>query len=593
MTGYWVLDGRDGWRPPRALEAFIERGEPSVAVDFGSMASTHTQAFREAVLEGIRLSGMRAIVDQRGDTPAAAESADAIHLSHDVPHHWLLPRVGSLVHHGGAGTTASALHAGIPSVIVPHLYDQYFWAERCERLGVAARPIPLRRFNSRRLAEAIRRTMSDRSLNERAQGLARRLSGDDGAGRAVRLVEEYVGASGPRRNGVNRAPAASLAIPRSSKEATPEWLSQALADAGVLESGRVASTTVEQAGEGQGFVGRAYRISCSYEGVDPSGLPRTLVLKLPTDDERQRQVFVESGLYEREVRFYQELSSTSPLPTPRCYFAGWEPDAGSFALLLEDLNPARPGDPIQGCSPDGVRAALDVIRRLHIRWWQDEGLEGFEWIPPVNNGRIKDTIARVYDEAWAAYAHRAKGHLPPRVLRIGSSLGDVLPDVLDGLARPPRTLVHGDFQLGNVFYARDGAIAAVTDWQVVVKARGAMDIAHFIVRALSSEERRLAERQLVQHYHEALCRDGVKDYSLSECWHHYRLAVLSQFGLGIVLSHGLGGSDGLRNADRRRAELTAVVGARLIAALNELDFDDIVPPQPKWRRLLAPLVPSS
>ncbi|NIW49113.1 MAG: glycosyltransferase, partial [Gammaproteobacteria bacterium] len=67
------------------------------------------------------------------------------------PHQWLFPRMATIVHHGGAGTTAAALRAGVPSVIVPYFADQPFWARHVHQQGASPPPIPQAELDSNTL----------------------------------------------------------------------------------------------------------------------------------------------------------------------------------------------------------------------------------------------------------------------------------------------------------------------------------------------------------------------------------------------------------------------------------------------------------
>lgn len=62
------------------------------------------------------------------------EYPDFIYPLDKVPHDWLFPQVAAVVHHGGAGTTAAGLRAGIPTVIKPFFGDQFFWASRVQEV---------------------------------------------------------------------------------------------------------------------------------------------------------------------------------------------------------------------------------------------------------------------------------------------------------------------------------------------------------------------------------------------------------------------------------------------------------------------------
>jgi UDP:flavonoid glycosyltransferase YjiC (YdhE family) len=94
------------------------------------------------------------------------------------------------VHHGGAGTSHTAVAAGIPSVVVPHVGDQGFWASRLHALGAATRPIAPRRLSANTLADRVREAATSAALRAGAQRLAALVGADEGLAASVRLLEE-------------------------------------------------------------------------------------------------------------------------------------------------------------------------------------------------------------------------------------------------------------------------------------------------------------------------------------------------------------------------------------------------------------------
>jgi sterol 3beta-glucosyltransferase len=110
-----------------------------------------------------------------------------------APHEWLFARMAAVIHHGGAGTTAAGLRAGVPSIIVPHFSDQPFWGERVRALGVGPRPIPRRLLSAKRLAAAIRKAVFDESMRVRAARLGEELRTEDGVARAVGIIQGHLG----------------------------------------------------------------------------------------------------------------------------------------------------------------------------------------------------------------------------------------------------------------------------------------------------------------------------------------------------------------------------------------------------------------
>jgi UDP:flavonoid glycosyltransferase YjiC (YdhE family) len=116
----------------------------------------------------------------------------AVYPAAIIPHGWLFPRLSAVVHHGGAGTTAAALRAGLPSVIAPLAVDQFFWGERLAAIGVAPPPLPQRSLSAEKLAAALHRAATDAAMRDRARQLGEAIRCEDGIGRAVELIRAQV-----------------------------------------------------------------------------------------------------------------------------------------------------------------------------------------------------------------------------------------------------------------------------------------------------------------------------------------------------------------------------------------------------------------
>ncbi len=119
---------------------------------------------------------------------------DNIFVINSAPHGWLFPRMSAVVHHGGAGTTAEGLRAGVPSVIVPFIVDQLFWGKRVEMLGVGTEPIPVKKLTAHKLAEAIQIATNDPIMKERSIKLGKAIRAEHGVDNAVKLIQHYLGA---------------------------------------------------------------------------------------------------------------------------------------------------------------------------------------------------------------------------------------------------------------------------------------------------------------------------------------------------------------------------------------------------------------
>jgi sterol 3beta-glucosyltransferase len=192
-TGYWFLDGERDWKPPRELRAFLEAGEPPVSLALGSLSnieSARTDRIFALTVRSLERLGRRGILlgGEKGGLPN-----NIINIPGEVPYDWLFWQVAAVVHHGGAGTTAAALKAGVPSVFIPVLPDQAFWAWRMAALGAGPDPIPPRRLTAERLASAVQRATTDVEMRRRCRELGEKISAEDGVGRAVEAFEEHIG----------------------------------------------------------------------------------------------------------------------------------------------------------------------------------------------------------------------------------------------------------------------------------------------------------------------------------------------------------------------------------------------------------------
>jgi sterol 3beta-glucosyltransferase len=188
VTGYWFLDAHEGWEPPTDLVDFLADGPPPVYVGFGSMGSKKSEQTADMVLDALARSGQRGVLSSGWGGLAKSDLPDGVFMVGSVPHAWLFSQMAAVVHHGGAGTTAAGLRAGVPSVVTPVMGDQGFWGQTVHRLGVGPKPIRRRDLTAGNLGDAIRVATSNKAMCERSAGLGRLIRAEDGVAAAVALV---------------------------------------------------------------------------------------------------------------------------------------------------------------------------------------------------------------------------------------------------------------------------------------------------------------------------------------------------------------------------------------------------------------------
>ena len=191
ITGYWFLDPKTDWRPPSALMEFLEAGPPPVYVGFGSMSNRKPEETADLIVEALERSRQRGIMLSGWSGLRKADIPDSVFMIDSIPHSWLFPRLAAVVHHGGVGTTAAGLRAGVPSVVIPFFGDQPFWGNRIAQLGVGPSPIPRKELTAQKLATALNVAVSDLSMQQRASNLGSEIRSEDGTARAVAVINDF------------------------------------------------------------------------------------------------------------------------------------------------------------------------------------------------------------------------------------------------------------------------------------------------------------------------------------------------------------------------------------------------------------------
>lgn len=191
VCGYWFSERHDEWKAPADLLQFIESGPPPLYVGFGSMASGDSTLLTQSVLEALKRTGLRAIFSSGwGGLKTESLPANVFPVGH-VPHDWLFPRVSMAVHHGGAGTTAAVLRAGIPSIIVPFFADQFFWGQLVQSRGLGSSPLPHKKLSADALEQRIRAVRASDAMRQRCTEMAGKIAREDGIATAVAALESY------------------------------------------------------------------------------------------------------------------------------------------------------------------------------------------------------------------------------------------------------------------------------------------------------------------------------------------------------------------------------------------------------------------
>ncbi|KAH6759101.1 UDP-Glycosyltransferase superfamily protein [Perilla frutescens var. frutescens] len=197
VVGYCFLELGSKYQPSEEFVEWIQKGSQPIYIGFGSMPLDDSNQTTKIILEALKITGQRGIIDQGwGNLGNYSNIPDNVFVLVDCPHDWLFPQCSAVVHHGGAGTTATGLKAGCPTTIVPFFGDQFFWGEVIYQKGLGPAPIPISQLTVESLTEAIR-FMLQPEVKSRATEVAARIENEDGIGAAVDAFHRHLPAELP------------------------------------------------------------------------------------------------------------------------------------------------------------------------------------------------------------------------------------------------------------------------------------------------------------------------------------------------------------------------------------------------------------
>ncbi len=359
--------------------------------------------------------------------------------------------------------------------------------------------------------------------------------------------------------------------PEAVGDITPQWLTRLLRSSGTIApQASVESIGLRRIGEGIGIMGQLHLATLRYAGAD-DGAPGSVVVKMPSPFEDNREQGINLGMYEAEVRFYNELADQTAAGMPQVYFADIVSGTADFCIVMEDLSHLELVDQSRGMSAQQAAAAVRILADIHAAWWGKVDTAELEWVPMTAGPRI-EMVAQMIPQIVPVFIERFAERLPPGGVEHAQWFSDHILDVYRGLAAAaPTTLIHSDYRVENLLFgdaASDEVV--VIDWQGMARGPGAYDLAYLLSGSMEIDARRTHERELVETYGSRLASHGI-DYDPDALWQHYRLG--NTVG-GIATSVFTGAT--LDLANDRGFELIATMASRHFTAALDLDAASLV-----------------
>lgn len=193
VLGYFERPKTGNWSPPPELTDFLARHEKEdiTFLTFGSMVNAKPEATTRAILSVLREQQIPAIINTSsgGLLRLEKEAPDHVHFVSDIPYEWIFPRVHSVVHHGGSGTLHTATKHGRPSLIIPHIVDQFFWNRLVAEQGLGPLGVKVKRLDAETFAPLLIDLRNEPAYTEQARLLATQMATEAAADVLVEELE--------------------------------------------------------------------------------------------------------------------------------------------------------------------------------------------------------------------------------------------------------------------------------------------------------------------------------------------------------------------------------------------------------------------
>jgi hypothetical protein len=301
--------------------------------------------------------------------------------------------------------------------------------------------------------------------------------------------------------------------------------------------------------------GTSSRARLVLTGVD---VPESVFIKIAAPTAATRLMGELGRLGNTEVRFYSQLAPELP-GVPVAYGAAFDTWTGRYLLVLEDLPESCVfPDTLHPLSTDQAGLVVELLANLHGTFWdrmRRGGRGPLSWLYTPSGDVTSLLTSSLMTTSMKRLAERTT--IPVENGRFIAENYRAVAAVID---TPPHTVMHGDAHPGNMYF-RDGE-AGLLDWQAVRRGHPSRELAYTLITSLAPEDRRTAQRELLDVYRQALAAAGGPELDREDLWLRYRQGALYAY-VAPLITAGMGGM---------QVEDIAMEGLRRgVAALDDLE----------------------
>ncbi|MDX6502164.1 MAG: hypothetical protein QOG23_5424 [Blastocatellia bacterium] len=287
-------------------------------------------------------------------------------------------------------------------------------------------------------------------------------------------------------------------------------------------------------------------------------VPESVFIKIAAQTAATRLMGELGRLGNTEVRFYSQLAPELP-GVPVAFGAAFDTWTGRYLLVLEDLPESCVfPDTLHPLSTDQAGLVVELLANLHGTFWdrmRQSGRGPLSWLFTPSSDVTSLLTGSLMTTSMKRLAERTT--IPVENGRFIAENYRAVAAVID---TPPHTVMHGDAHPGNMYF-RDGE-AGLLDWQAVRRGHPSRELAYTLITSLAPEDRRTAQRELLDVYRQALAAAGGPELDREDLWLRYRQGALYAY-VAPLITAGMGGM---------QVEDIAMEGLRRgVAALDDLE----------------------
>ncbi len=189
VVGYFERDKTVNWQPDKALMDFLEKNKKIILISFGSMSNSNPHEITRIIVEVLKRNNVSAIISTSwGGLEKTDEFSDNIHFVNYVPYDWIFPKMYAIIHHGGSGTTHTALKYACPSLVIPHILDQFYWNKTISNLHLGPKGMSIKNLNEKNFESKLLDLINNESYKRNAKLISQRMKAESNKDKLYEMI---------------------------------------------------------------------------------------------------------------------------------------------------------------------------------------------------------------------------------------------------------------------------------------------------------------------------------------------------------------------------------------------------------------------